>query len=214
MIEDQIAHLRKEYEALGLIERDMAEDPTTQFRLWFDGVLEAGLDEPNTFVLATADADGRPSARALLMKGLDEEGLVFYTNLASRKSQELRANPFAAATFVWAALHRQVRFEGSVALVDDDEADRYFEARPRGAQIAAHASDQGAIVESREVLEASYTATEARFQRVKVPRPRAWGGWRLTPQVVEFWQGQPNRFHDRVRYVLDGENWRKERLAP
>ncbi|HEX5695716.1 MAG TPA: pyridoxamine 5'-phosphate oxidase [Acidimicrobiia bacterium] len=214
MIEDQIAHLRKEYEALGLIERDMAEDPTTQFRLWFDGVLEAGLDEPNTFVLATADADGRPSARALLMKGLDEEGLVFYTNLASRKSQELRANPFAAATFVWAALHRQVRFEGSVALVDDDESDRYFEARPRGAQIAAHASDQGAIVESREVLEASYTATEARFQRVKVPRPRAWGGWRLTPQVVEFWQGQPNRFHDRVRYVLDGENWRKERLAP
>jgi pyridoxamine 5'-phosphate oxidase len=214
VIEDQIAHLRKEYEALGLIERDMAADPTTQFRLWFDGVLEAGLEEPNTFVLATADADGRPSARALLMKGLDEEGLVFYTNLASRKSQELRANPFAAATFVWASLHRQVRFEGSVALVDDDEADRYFEARPRGAQIAAHASDQGAIVESREVLEASYTATEARFQRVKVPRPRAWGGWRLTPQVVEFWQGQPNRFHDRVRYVLDGENWRKERLAP
>jgi pyridoxamine 5'-phosphate oxidase len=214
VIEDQIAHLRKEYEALGLIERDMAADPTTQFRLWFDGVLEAGLEEPNTFVLATADADGRPSARALLMKGLDEEGLVFYTNLASRKSQELRANPHAAATFVWASLHRQVRFEGSVGLVDDDEADRYFEARPRGAQIAAHASDQGAIVESREVLEASYTATEARFQRVKVPRPRAWGGWRLTPQVVEFWQGQPNRFHDRVRYVLDGENWRKERLAP
>jgi pyridoxamine 5'-phosphate oxidase len=214
VIEDQIAHLRKEYEALGLIERDMAADPTTQFRLWFDGVLEAGLEEPNAFVLATADADGRPSARALLMKGLDEEGLVFYTNLASRKSQELRANPFAAATFVWAPLHRQVRFEGSVALVDDEEADRYFEARPRGAQIAAHASDQGAIVESREVLEASYSSTEERFQRVKVPRPRAWGGWRLTPHVVEFWQGQPNRFHDRVRYVLDGENWRKERLAP
>jgi pyridoxamine 5'-phosphate oxidase len=214
VIEDQIAHLRKEYEALGLIERDMAADPTTQFRLWFDGVLEAGLEEPNAFVLATADADGRPSARALLMKGLDEEGLVFYTNLASRKSQELRANPFAAATFVWAPLHRQVRFEGSVALVEDDEADRYFEARPRGAQIAAHASDQGAIVESREVLEASYSSTEARFQRVKVTRPRAWGGWRLTPHVVEFWQGQPNRFHDRVRYVLDGEKWRKERLAP
>ena len=214
MIDDQVAQLRREYESLGLVERDMAADPTTQFRLWFDGVLEAGLDEPNAFVLATADVDGRPSARAVLMKGLDEDGLVFYTNLASRKSQELRANPFAAATFVWTPLHRQVRFEGTISLVSDDESDHYFEARPRGAQIAAHASSQGTVVESREELDESYTLMETRFQRVKVPRPRAWGGWRLTATVVEFWQGQPNRFHDRVRFVPDGENWRKERLAP
>lgn len=214
MIEDQVAELRREYEALGLIERDMAADPFAQFRLWFDGVLEAGLDEPNAFVLATADSHGTPSARAVLMKALDETGLVFYTNLASRKSNDLRDNPLAAATFVWTPLHRQVRFEGPVTLVSDDESDRYFETRPRGAQIAAHASSQGTIVESREELEEAYAATDARFQRVKVPRPRAWGGWRLAPSLVEFWQGQPNRFHDRVRYLKDGENWRKERLAP
>lgn len=214
MIEDQVSELRREYEALGLIERDMAADPVTQFRMWFDGVLEAGIDDPNAFVLATADVAGRPSSRAVLMKGLDDEGLVFYTNLAGRKSQELRANPNAAATFVWTSLHRQVRFEGAVSLVDDDEADRYFEARPRGAQIAAHASSQSSVVESREELHEVFASTEKRFEGVKVPRPRAWGGWRLAPIMVEFWQGQPNRFHDRVRYVRDGEDWRKERLAP
>lgn len=214
MIDDQVSELRREYEALGLIERDMAADPVTQFRMWFDGVLEAGIDEPNAFVLATADVAGRPSSRAVLMKGLDDEGLVFYTNLAGRKSQELRANPNAAATFVWTSLHRQVRFEGAVSLVDDDEADRYFEARPRGAQIAAHASSQSSVVESREELHEVFASTEKRFEGVKVPRPRAWGGWRLAPIMVEFWQGQPNRFHDRVRYVRDGEDWRKERLAP
>lgn len=214
MIDDQVSELRREYEALGLIERDMAADPVTQFRMWFDGVLEAGIDEPNAFVLATADVAGRPSSRAVLMKGLDDEGLVFYTNLAGRKSQELRANPNAAATFVWTPLHRQVRFEGAVSLVDDDEADRYFEARPRGAQIAAHASSQSSVVESREELHEVFASTEKRFEGVKVPRPRAWGGWRLAPIMAEFWQGQPNRFHDRVRYVRDGEDWRKERLAP
>lgn len=209
-----MAQLRHEYEALGLIERDMAADPVTQFRLWFDGVLEAGLDEPNAFVLATADVAGRPSARGVLMKGLDLDGLVFYTNLASRKSQELRANPHAAATFVWTPLHRQVRFEGPVSLVSDDEADRYFEARPRGAQIAAHASNQSDVVESREELDEAFRSTDKKFKGVKVPRPRAWGGWRLTSTMVEFWQGQPNRFHDRVRYVKQGEDWSKERLAP
>jgi len=214
VIDDQVSELRREYEALGLIERDMAADPVTQFRMWFDGVLDAGIYEPNAFVLATVDVAGRPSSRAVLMKGLDDEGLVFYTNLAGRKSQELRANPNAAATFVWTSLHRQVRFEGAVSLVDDDEADRYFEARPRGAQIAAHASSQSSVVESREELHEVFASTEKRFEGVKVPRPRAWGGWRLAPIMVEFWQGQPNRFHDRVRYVRDGEDWRKERLAP
>ena len=214
MIDDQVSELRREYEALGLIERDMAADPVTQFRMWFDGVLESGIDEPNAFVLATADVAGRPSSRAVLMKGLDDEGLVFYTNLTGRKSQELRTNPNAAATFVWTSLHRQVRLEGAVSLVDDDEADRYFEARPRGAQIAAHASSQSSVVESREELHEVFASTEKRFEGVKVPRPRAWGGWRLAPIMVEFWQGQPNRFHDRVRYVRDGEDWRKERLAP
>jgi pyridoxamine 5'-phosphate oxidase len=214
VIDDQVAQLRREYEALGLNERDMAADPITQFRIWFDGVLEAGLEEPNAFVLATADADAVPSARAVLMKGIDERGLVFYTNLASRKSDELRINPAAAATFVWLPLHRQVRFEGKVTLVADEDADRYFDARPRGAQIAAHASNQSEVVGSREELEAAFRELDVRFRGVRVPRPRAWGGWRLTPERVEFWQGQPNRFHDRVRYVRDATVWRMGRLAP
>ncbi|MGH8914252.1 MAG: pyridoxamine 5'-phosphate oxidase [Acidimicrobiia bacterium] len=214
MIDDQVARLRREYEAAGLIEQDMAADPITQFNTWFDGVLESGIQEPNAFVLATADLNGRPSARAVLMKDLDETGLVFYTNLASRKSEELRINPRAAATFVWTPLHRQIRFEGTVALIEDQRADHYFDSRPRGAQIAAHASAQSTVVESREHLVAEFEAMDRRFEGVKVPRPRAWGGWRLTPNLVEFWQGQPNRFHDRVRYRREGETWRKDRLAP
>jgi pyridoxamine 5'-phosphate oxidase len=214
VIEDQVAQLRREYEAIGLSEGDMAADPITQFRSWFDGVIEAGLEEPNAFVLATADAKAVPSARAVLMKGIDDDGLVFYTNLASRKSEELRVNPFAAATFVWIPLHRQVRFEGRISMVSGDEADSYFEARPRGAQIAAHASAQSQIVASRDELQQAFEALDGRYRGVKVPRPRAWGGWRLAPDGVEFWQGQPNRFHDRVRYVRDGAAWRKERLAP
>jgi pyridoxamine 5'-phosphate oxidase len=214
VIEDQVAQLRREYEALGLNERDMAADPITQFRIWFDGVLEAGLDEPNAFILATANARAVPSARAVLMKGIDDEGLVFYTNLASRKSEELRVNPPAAATFVWIPLHRQVRFEGVVSMVPAEEADRYFAARPRGAQIAAHASNQSQVVGSRHELDEAFRELDERYTGVKVPRPRAWGGWRLEPVQVEFWQGQPNRFHDRVRYVKERTEWRKERLAP
>jgi pyridoxamine 5'-phosphate oxidase len=214
VIEDLAAQLRREYETAGLIERDVAADPVTQFGVWFDGVLEAGVSEPNAFVLATADPDGRPSARAVLMKQLDDEGLVFYTNLASRKSEDLRVNPKAAATFVWTPLHRQVRFEGSVALVTDEDADRYFDERPRGAQLAAHASMQSTVVASREELDARFREMDTHFDGVKIPRPRAWGGWRLHPDRVEFWQGRPNRFHDRIRYVRDESVWRIERLAP
>jgi pyridoxamine 5'-phosphate oxidase len=214
VIDDQVAQLRREYEALGLSERDMAADPISQFRMWFDGVLEAGLPEPNAFVLATANRRAVPSARAVLMKSIDDDGLVFYTNLASRKSEELRVNPPAAATFVWIPLHRQIRFEGIVTMVSPEEADQYFEARPRGAQIAAHASNQSQVVASREQLDEAFRELDARFTGVKVPRPRAWGGWRLVPHLVEFWQGQPNRFHDRVRYVKEEMEWRKERLAP
>lgn len=209
-----MAQLRREYETVGLSEADMAADPITEFRSWFDGVVDAGLEEPNTFVLATADAGARPSARAVLMKGIDDEGLVFYTNLASRKSEELRVNPLAAATFVWIPLHRQVRFEGRVTMVSGEDADVYFDARPRGAQIAAHASPQSEIVTSRDELDLAFDELDVKFRGVKVPRPRAWGGWRLSPETVEFWQGQPNRFHDRVRYVRHGAGWRKERLAP
>lgn len=202
-----------EYEAKGLDPVDMADEPFTEFDEWFAGVLAVDLHEPTTFVLATVDADGTPSARALLMKDFSEEGLVFYTGLASRKSRDLRSNNKAAATFVWTPLHRQVRFEGTVTEVSGDVADSYFATRPRGAQIAAHASRQSEIVSSREELDERFQQLSAEFEE-EIPRPEEWGGWRLSPSMVEFWQGRPNRFHDRIRYRLDGEVWVKERLAP
>jgi pyridoxamine 5'-phosphate oxidase len=192
----------------------MADDPFSQFEQWFSGVIAAGIDEPNAFVLATAGANGTPSARALLMKDLSAEGLVFYTGMKSRKSRDMRESPRAAATFVWTQIHRQVRFEGTVEEVDADTADAYFATRPRGAQIAAHASTQSELVSRREELDTRFARLSAEFGDGDVPRPDDWGGWRLIPSSVEFWQGRPNRFHDRVRYRLDGGAWLKERLSP
>lgn len=211
--QEEAARLRAEYEAEGLDEAAMADDPFTQFRHWFKGVLEADLFQPNTFVVATADEHGRPSARAVLMKDFSEEGIVFYTNLGSRKSEELKLNPAAAATFVWLPLHRQVRFEGSVVEVEAAVADEYFSSRPRGAQLAAHASEQSRVVKTRIELEERFAALDSAYPD-SIPRPDSWGGWRLVPDAVEFWQGMPNRFHDRVRYRLVDGAWVKERLAP
>jgi pyridoxamine 5'-phosphate oxidase len=213
VIGEKAARLRLEYESEGLTESKMADDPITEFGSWFEGVVAAEISEPNAFVLATVDSDGRPSARAVLMKDFSSEGLVFYTGMESRKSQAMRANGLAAATFVWTLLHRQVRFEGTVSEVDQATADTYFGTRPRGAQIAAHASQQSTPVASREDLESRFADLDLLFGDL-VPRPDHWGGWRLIPDVVEFWQGRPNRFHDRVRYLLDGDSWVKERLAP
>ena len=214
MTDDYLARLRREYEEQGLVEESMADDPFAQFEEWQAGVGEAGLSEPNAFVLATSTTGGEPSARAVLLKDIGPEGLVFYTNLESRKSIELKANPRAAATFVWTALHRQVRFEGNVSEVATSVADAYFVTRPRGAQIAAHASNQSQRVQSRQELDDRYLALEAEFGDNEIPRPAWWGGWRLQVESAEFWQGQPNRFHDRVRYMKAGDTWSKERLAP
>lgn len=214
MIGEELSRLRREYESAGLLEDDMAADPVAEFEGWFAGVVAAGIHEPNAFILATASVDGVPSARALLMKELSQAGLVFYTGMSSRKSGEMRANPRAAATFVWTQLHRQVRFEGAVVEVDEDLADAYFASRPRGAQIAAHASNQSSIVDRRQALDEEYSRLEEEFGDGPVPRPSRWGGWRLEPTSVEFWQGRPNRFHDRVRYRLTEGSWVKERLAP
>jgi pyridoxamine 5'-phosphate oxidase len=212
--DDRIARLRREYEAQGLVERAMAADPYTQFDEWFSAVVESGIDEPNAFVLSTANANGRPSGRAVLMKGFDDRGVVFYTGLGSRKSVELEANPWAAATFVWTLLHRQVRFEGPVTAVETELADAYFASRPRGSQVAAHASQQSTPIDSREELDRRFAALDAEFGEGPVPRPQSWGGWRLSAESVEFWQGQPNRFHDRVRYARAGADWVMQRLAP
>lgn len=213
MNQKEAARLRREYESDGLVEVAMADDPFTQFRHWFKGVVDAELDEPNAFVVATADADDRPSARAVLMKEFTDQGIVFYTNLNSRKSTELKANPKAAATFVWIPLHRQVRFEGSVVEIDGTIADEYFASRPRGAQIAAHASDQSAVVSSRQKLEDRFSELDVEFGP-NIPRPDSWGGWLLHPETVEFWQGQPHRFHDRILYRRQDRGWAMERLAP
>ena len=213
MNQDVAARLRREYEAEGLAVSDMSVDPFSEFEVWFSGVLAIELTEPNTFVLATATAEGVPSARAVLMKEFSTEGIVFYTNLQSRKSDELRSTGAAAATFVWVPLHRQVRFEGDVEPVDDATADAYFSTRPRGAQVAAHASKQSQVI-SRDELEASFAHLSDQFGDDAIPRPGHWGGWRLVPTSVEFWQGRPNRFHDRIRYRLQGAQWVKERLSP
>lgn len=207
------ARLRVDYETEGLDIEDLAANPFDQFERWFEGVLEAKLEEPNTFVIATSSVDGQPSARAVLMKGFSPDGLVFYTNLESRKSRDLLNNPKAAATFLWIPLHRQVRFEGLVELVDEHTNDEYFATRPRGSQISANASPQSEVVESRSVLEDRFRELDDSFGD-DVARPTFWGGWRLIPSSVEFWQGRRNRFHDRIRYSNRGGVWEMERLAP
>lgn len=213
MDEQEAARLRLEYELEGLAEDEMADDPFVEFESWMQGVIAAELPEPNAFVLATADQQGSPSARAVLMKGFSDEGLLFYTNLESRKSRDLKTNSRAAATFVWIPLHRQVRFEGEVVEVGEGVADAYFATRPRGAKIAAHASRQSEVTPLEE-LQARYDELKAEFGESQIPRPANWGGWRLRPDRVEFWQGQPDRFHDRIRYRLENGAWLRERLAP
>lgn len=213
MNQEEAARLRREYEIEGLSAAAMSDDPFAEFGTWFSAVVSVELAEPNAFVLATVGPDSRPSARAVLMKEFSEEGIVFYTNLDSRKSRELKMNPKAAATFVWLPLHRQVRFEGEAAIMDSASADAYFATRPRGAQVAAHASRQSEVV-TRAHLEANYARLSAEFGDDEIPRPEHWGGWRLVPDLIEFWQGRPNRFHDRIRYRLENDVWVKDRLSP
>jgi pyridoxamine 5'-phosphate oxidase len=208
-----VRQLRREYEDAGLDVGDLAPDPMTQFRVWFTGAVESGIDEPNAFVLATVSSDKVPSARAVLMKELRDESFGFFTNLESDKSRDIASNSQVAATFLWLPLHRQVRFRGLAERISDEKADEYFATRPRGAQIAAHSSYQSRPVSGREQLEEEFDNNDARFGEV-VPRPSNWGGWEITPDSVEFWQGRPDRFHDRLRYTRAGRGWNVERLQP
>lgn len=208
-----VARLRREYEDVGLDHADLATNPMTQFSQWFTAAVEAGVEEANAFVLATVDDSGQPSARAVLMKELSDHGFGFHTNLDSPKSIDIRSNPNVAATFLWLPLHRQVRFAGSAHPLPAESSDAYFATRPRGAQIAAYSSRQSRPVASRELLESGYAENDARFGEL-VPRPDYWGGWEITPRTVEFWQGRPNRFHDRFRYTRSGDEWAVERLQP
>ncbi len=194
---------------------DLAASPLDQFRRWFDEAKASGQVQPEAMCLATSTADGRPSARMVLLRGLDERGFAFFTNYDSRKGRELTANPRAALVFYWGTLDRQVRIEGPVEVVSAAESDAYFAGRPRGSQLGAWASPQSQVLLDRAALEARLSEVQARFLEGSVPRPQRWGGFRVVPESVEFWQDRPNRLHDRLRYVRkpDGE-WEVQRLAP
>lgn len=209
-----LASMRAEYAMAGLDEEDAGGDPSALFARWLDDAIRSGLHEPNAMALATATPDGRPSVRIVLLKGLDQRGLTFFTGYESRKGAELTANPRAAITMLWHPLQRQVRVEGAVTRVDEAESDDYFASRPRGSQIGAVASPQSRPIAGREVLEQRVREVEQVFAGHDVLRPPVWGGFRLVPETYEFWQGRQSRLHDRIRFVRSGEAWRRERLAP
>ena len=208
-----IADLRKSYERAELDEGASEADPLKQFALWFEQALHAQLPEPNAMTLATVGDDGRPSTRVVLIKGFDERGIVWYTNYDSRKGRELAAHPFAALQFHWVELERVVRIEGRVDKVSAEESDAYFRTRPLDSRIGAWASPQSEVIASRATLVAKAAKVSAQFL-LNPPRPPHWGGYRLTPDRWEFWQGRPSRLHDRLRYRLDAGSWVRERLAP
>ncbi|MEE6261399.1 pyridoxamine 5'-phosphate oxidase [Plantactinospora sonchi] len=211
------AELRREYAATGgLSHADLAADWWTQFHRWFADAVAAGLPEPNAMVVSTADARGRPSSRTVLLKGYDERGLVFYTNYGSRKGAEARVNPYASLLFPWFPMQRQVVICGTVAPVDRAETEAYFAGRPRGSQLGAWASPQSEVLPDRAVLDERFRAVVERFpEGTPVPAPPYWGGLRVVPESVEFWQGRASRLHDRLRYRRSGaQDWTIERLAP
>jgi pyridoxamine 5'-phosphate oxidase len=211
---DTLAEMRRDYETRGLRKADLLDEPLAQFRRWFDEARDAGLQEPNGMALATVDAAGQPAARTVLLKGVDRRGLSFFTNLDSRKARELAANPKAALLFWWSPQARQVRFEGEIEAVADADADAYFASRPRGSQIGAWASAQSSVIADRAALEAAEDGIAKRFAAAEVPRPPFWGGYRLVPGRVEFWQGRRDRLHDRLCFTRHADGWTIERLAP
>lgn len=211
-----VGKLRKEYTLQGLYRKDLRPDPLEEFRLWFEeSVRTAGNREPNAMTLATASREGAPSARVVLLKGFDERGLIFFTNYKSRKAQHLAENPLAAVSFHWPWLERQIQIEGRVQQTSREESETYFNQRPIGSRLGAIVSEQSTVVENREVLEARLAALKARYQDADPPVPDFWGGYRLVPERLEFWQGRENRLHDRFLYTRQNDGrWRIDRLSP
>jgi pyridoxamine 5'-phosphate oxidase len=214
MNSDDLARVRKEYSRHALDESDVDLNPLVQFNRWFQEALNAALSEPNAMVLATATPEGKPSARVVLLKGYDERGMVFFTNYEGRKSVELHANPYAALAFYWIELERQVRIEGTVEKTTRQESEEYFRTRPLESRLSAWASKQSTVIPSRNFLEQKMTDLKSRYENQEVPLPAFWGGFRLQPQMFEFWQGRENRLHDRIRYTQRGGVWVIERLSP
>jgi pyridoxamine 5'-phosphate oxidase len=208
-----VAELRQEYMRSGLSEKDAGTDPLRLFSVWLEDAVKAGLPLPNAMTLATVTPEGAPDARIVLLKGLERGGFAFYTNYTSRKARELDARAAACLVFQWSELERQVRIEGAVEKVSAEESDAYFASRPLGARLSAWASEQSAAVPSRNVLEAAMEAARKRYGD-SPPRPPHWGGYRVIPARLEFWQGRADRLHDRLLYTREGAGWKIERLAP
>ena len=208
-----ISHLRNEYSKAELSETSVNHDPLKQFALWFDEALKAEVNEANACSLGTATPDGKPSVRIVLLKGYDENGFTFFTNYESRKGQELNLNPQAAMTFFWHSLERQVRIEGRVEVVSATESDEYFHSRPEGSRLGAWASPQSNPISKNE-LEKRLKEFTDQYGEKNPPRPPFWGGYRLIPNMIEFWQGRPSRLHDRILYKLINDKWHLSRIAP
>ncbi|PSB07043.1 pyridoxamine 5'-phosphate oxidase [Pleurocapsa sp. CCALA 161] len=215
-MDSSIADLRQNYTLAGLTEADLNSNPIQQFKLWFEQALAADLIEPNAMTLATATPDGKPSARIVLLKGVSEQGFVFYTNYASQKGQQLLANPYAALVFLWDKLERQIRIEGKVEKLSSKESLEYFHSRPKASQLGAWASAQSQVIPNREVLEEKLASLQAQYSgEVTIPLPPHWGGFRVVPDRLEFWQGRPSRLHDRLVYKLEADShWSISRLSP
>lgn len=209
-----IADIRKEYQMKSLFEKDVDTDPFRQFNKWWDDAVASELDEVNAMTLATASAKGIPSARIVLLKSVSEEGFVFFTNYNSHKGNDLDENPNACLVFFWKELERQIRISGTVKKINVSASDEYFNSRPEGSRIGAWASPQSTVIASREVVEENTVKYQQQFAGGNIARPPHWGGYIVIPGVIEFWQGRPNRLHDRIRYSLKEGNWIIERLAP
>jgi pyridoxamine 5'-phosphate oxidase len=212
---NSIAGMRKIYQLETLLEKDMDKDPIKQFEAWWQYAILSKIDEPNGMSLATCSASGKPSVRTVLLKGLRENGFIFFTNYESRKGKEIEENPFVALLFFWKELERQVRIEGRIQKVSVEESDEYFSERPRESQVGAWSSPQSTVIDSREFLQEKIQKYQEQFGAGEIPRPGYWGGYIVKPYSMEFWQGRPGRLHDRLQYTLDENNsWIIKRLAP
>ena len=209
-------HARKSYERAALDEHGIDRDPFQQFTIWYDEAVAAGLPEPEAMTLSTATLEGQPSARIVLLRGYDERGFCFFSNYPSQKGQELAANPYAAVTFHWVELERQVRISGRVEKVTEAESDAYFQSRPSQSRIGAWSSPQSNVISSRDALEELFEKYQEQYlDETAIPRPEHWGGYRVIPKRIEFWRGRPNRLHDRLRFIrIDQGPWTLQRLAP